>query len=97
VEIVELGLSTRTDPQGRFVFQGVPVRPLTIRAPADGHHPSQLTMFKASGDVELTIDIELVRVQTVSESIVVTGTSTPHLVLSSFRSAHKANGRSVEV
>jgi outer membrane receptor for ferrienterochelin and colicins len=79
VEIVELGLSTRADQQGKFVFLGVPVQPLTIRASADGHHPSNPTIFKASGDVELTIDIELVRVQTVNESIVVTGTGTEHL------------------
>jgi len=59
VEIVELGLSTRADQQGKFVFLGVPVQPLTIRASADGHHPSNPTIFKASGDVELTIDIEL--------------------------------------
>ncbi len=79
VEIVELGLSTKTDPQGKFIFRGVPVQPLTIRASADGHHPSKPAIFKASGDVELTVDIELVRVQTVKESIVVTGTGTEHL------------------
>lgn len=79
VEIVELGLSTKTDPQGKFVFRGVPVQPLTIRASADGHYPSKPTIFKASGEVELTIDIELVRVRSVNESIVVTGTGTEHL------------------
>jgi outer membrane receptor for ferrienterochelin and colicins len=79
VEIVELGLSTKTDPQGRYVFRGVPIQPLTIRASADGHHPGKPAIFKASGGVDLTIDIELVRVQTVTESVVVTGTGTEHL------------------
>jgi outer membrane receptor for ferrienterochelin and colicins len=79
VEIVELGLSTKTDPQGKFAFRGVPVQPLTIRASAEGHYPGKPTIFKASGEADLTIDIELVRVQTVNESIVVTGTGTVHL------------------
>lgn len=79
VEIVELSRMAETDAQGRFAFEDVPEQPLTIRASAEGYHPSPAALFKVTAGSELRLDIELAHKDVVMETVVVTGTRTEHL------------------
>jgi len=81
VTLLPSGLATQTTEEGSFTFGQIPPGVYTVTARAEGFSGHQKLQVKlAPGEVQI-LTIEMSKLSILSESVVVTGTRTPHLLV----------------
>ncbi len=81
VEIPEVGRKALTGADGEFRFEELPAGSMTVKGSAAGHyHSSPLPVLFADRQ-EFRVEVTLVPMLPVTQSVVVTGTGTEHLIV----------------
>lgn len=80
VSVEQLGVQAVTAADGRFTLSDLPLGTLRLQAEAPGYFPSEPIETELAAEGRTWIEIQLVAEPVYAETVVVTGTRTPHRI-----------------